>query len=40
MELVGQVEYCKDGSAELIIKIDLLGGARMKIDKSEIELIK
>lgn len=36
--LEGEVIHCNDTS-ELIVQIDLLGGARMTIDKKELELI-
>lgn len=38
--LEGEVVYCNDGTPELIVQIDLLGGARMTIDKTEMEVIK
>lgn len=37
--LVGEIICCSDGTFELIVKIDLLGGAKMAINKTEIELI-
>ena len=37
--LEGEVVYCSDGTPELIVQIDLLGGARMTIDKTEMELL-
>lgn len=39
MGLEGEVVHCKYGTPELIVQIDLLGGARMTIDKTEIEII-
>ena len=38
--ITGQIEYCPNGSTELTIRIDLLGGARVKINRYEMELIK
>jgi len=38
--LIGEIVCCNDGTLELIVQIDLLGGAKMTIDKTEIELIK
>ena len=37
--LEGEVVECNYGTSELIVQIDLLGGARMTIDKKELELI-
>ncbi|MDE6523214.1 MAG: UpxY family transcription antiterminator [Muribaculaceae bacterium] len=37
--LEGEVIHCNNDSSELIVQIDLLGGARMTIDKKELELI-
>ncbi len=37
--LEGEVVYCNSDTPELIVKIDLLGGARMIIDKKELEII-
>lgn len=37
--LVGEVIHCNNDTSELIVQIDLLGGARMTIDKKELELI-
>ncbi len=37
--LEGEVVHCNDGTSELIVLIDLLGCARMAIDKKELELI-
>lgn len=38
--LCGEVKSCSDSLCELIIQIDLLGGARLKIPKTDIEVIK
>lgn len=40
MGLHGEVMKCADGSSELIVSIDFLGGARLKIQKSDLELLK
>lgn len=40
MGLHGEVMECADGSSELVVSIDFLGGARLKIQKSELELLK
>lgn len=37
--LEGEVVNLRNGTSELIVQIDLLGGARMTIDKIELELI-
>lgn len=39
MGLCGEVKSCSDSMCELIIQIDLLGGARLKIPKTDIEII-
>lgn len=38
--LKGEVVNCNNGTSELIVQIDLLGGARMTVDKIELELMK
>ena len=37
--LEGEVVHCDDNIQEVIVQIDLLGGAKMAINKTEIELI-
>lgn len=37
--LKGEVVNCNNGTSELIVQIDLLGGARITVDKIELELI-
>lgn len=38
--LCGEVKSCSDSLCELIIQIDLLGGAKLRIPKTDIEVIK
>lgn len=40
MGLHGEVMECADGSSELVVSIDFLGGARLKIQKSDLEQLK
>lgn len=40
MGLCGEVKSCSESHCELIIQIDLLGGAKLKIPKTDIEIIK
>lgn len=40
MGLCGEVKSCSDSLYELIVQIDLLGGATLKIPKTDIEVIK
>lgn len=40
MGLHGTVMEYADGSSELVVSIDFLGGARLKIQKSDLELLK
>lgn len=40
MGLCGEVQSCSESHYKLVIQIDLLGGAKLKIPKNDIEIIK
>lgn len=40
MGLCGEVKSCSESHYELIIQLDLFGGAKLKIPKTDIEIIK